>query len=86
MTNVSIPEVICLKNSLTLSVSVLINLYIKLGFVFVNDHKETYFVDMPRSTVGLTMSGTHRTVGPNPKKLAKSLKIKFEFREFPVVG
>ena len=27
-----------------------------------------------------------RTVGPNPKNLAKSLKIKFEFREFPVVG
>ena len=43
MTNVSIPEVNILKNSSTLAVSVSINL--KLGFVCVNGHRETYFVD-----------------------------------------
>ena len=43
MTNVSIPEVYMLKNSSsTLAVSVPINLSIKLGFVSVNGHRETY--------------------------------------------
>ena len=45
MTNVSIPEVTTLKNSLTLVVSVPINLFIKFGFVSVNGPRETYFVD-----------------------------------------
>ena len=49
MTNVSIPEVNMLKNSSTLAVSVPINLSIKLGFVSVNDPRETYFVDAPRN-------------------------------------
>ena len=34
-----------LKNSSTLAVSVPINVSIKLGFVSVNDLRETYFVD-----------------------------------------
>ena len=46
MTNVSIPEVNMLKNSSTLAVSVPINLSIELGFVSVNDLRETYFVDV----------------------------------------
>ena len=45
MTNVSIPEVNILKNSSILAVSAPINVSIKLYFVFVNDHRETYFVD-----------------------------------------
>ena len=45
MTNVSIPKVNMLKNSSTLAVSVPINLSIKLGFVFVNGLRDTYFVD-----------------------------------------
>ena len=44
--NVSIPEVNMLKNSSTLSVSVTINLIIKLDFVPVNGPRETYFVDV----------------------------------------
>ena len=46
--NVSIQEVNMLKNSSTLAVSVPINLSIKLGFVSVNSHRETYFVNVPR--------------------------------------
>ena len=38
-----------LKNSSTLAVSVPINISIKLGFVFVNCPRETYFVDGLRS-------------------------------------
>ena len=49
MTNVSIPEVNMLKSSSTLAVSVPINLYIKFGFVSVNDPRETYFVDVLRT-------------------------------------
>ena len=49
MTNISIPEVNMLKNSSTLAVSVPINLTIKLGFVCVNDSRETYFVDALRN-------------------------------------
>ena len=45
MTNVSIPEVNILKNSLTFSVSVPRNLFIKFSFVSVNGPRETYFVD-----------------------------------------
>ena len=45
MTYVSILEVNMLKNSSTLAVSVPINHSIKLGFVSVNDPRETYFVD-----------------------------------------
>ena len=45
MTNVSMPEVNTLKNSSTLAVSVPINLSIKLGVVYVNGPRETYFVD-----------------------------------------
>ena len=41
MTDLSIPEVNILKDSLTLAVSVPINLSIKLGFVSVNGLKET---------------------------------------------
>ena len=48
MTNVSIPEVTMLKNSLTLAVSVPINLFIKFGFVSVNGPSETYFVEALR--------------------------------------
>ena len=47
MTNVSILEVTMLKNSLTLAVSVAINLSKKLGVVSVNGPRETYFVDAP---------------------------------------
>ena len=49
MTNVSILEVNLLKNSSTLAVSVPINLSINLGFVSVNDPRETYFVDVLRN-------------------------------------
>ena len=45
MTNVSIPEVSMLKNSSTLAVTVPINIFIKIGFVSVNDPRENYFVD-----------------------------------------
>ena len=48
-TNVSIPEVNMLKNSSTLAVSITINISTKLGFVFVNCLRETYFVDALRS-------------------------------------
>ena len=48
MTNVSIPEVTKLKNSLTLAVYVPINLFIKFDFVSVNGPRETYFVDALR--------------------------------------
>ena len=48
MTNVSIPDVTTLKNSLTLAVSVPINLFIKFDFVSVNGPRETYFVDALR--------------------------------------
>ena len=48
MTNVSIPEVTMLKNSLTLAVPVSINLFITFGFVSVNGSRETYFVDALR--------------------------------------
>ena len=44
MANVLIPEVNILKNSLTLAVSVPIILFIKFGFVSVNDPRENYFV------------------------------------------
>ena len=37
-----------LKNSLTLAVSVPINIFIKFGFVSVNGTRETYFVDVLR--------------------------------------
>ena len=50
MTNVSIPEVDILKNNSTLFVSVTINLSIELGFVSINDPRETYFLDgLPKS-------------------------------------
>ena len=49
MTDVSVPEVNMLKNSSTLAVSVPINISIKLGFVYVNNPKETYFVDILHS-------------------------------------
>ena len=45
MTNLSISEVNMLKNSSTLAVSVPINIFVKLGFVFLNSPSETYFVD-----------------------------------------
>ena len=45
MTNVAIPEVNMLKNSSKLTVSYLINISIKLGFVSANGPRETYFVD-----------------------------------------
>ena len=48
MTNVSIPEVTMLKNSLRLAVSVPRTLFIKFGFVSVNGPSETYFVDALR--------------------------------------
>ena len=48
MINVSIPEVTILKNSLTLAVSVPINLFIKFDFVSVNGVRKTYFVDALR--------------------------------------
>ena len=48
MANVSIPEVTTLINSLTLAVSVPINLFIKFGFVSINGPRETYFVDALR--------------------------------------
>ena len=38
-----------LKNSLTLAVFLLMNLFIKLGFVSVNVPRETYFVDKLRT-------------------------------------
>ena len=37
-----------LKNCSTLAVSIPINLNIKLGFVYVNGARETYFVDTLR--------------------------------------
>ena len=46
MTDVSVPVVNIMKNSSTLAVSVAINVSIKLGFVSVNDSRETYFVDV----------------------------------------
>ena len=46
MTNVSVPEVNMLKNSSTFAVSVAINLSMKLGFVSVNGHRQTYFLGM----------------------------------------
>ena len=48
MTNASIPKINILKNCPELSVSVPINLFIKLDFVSVNGHRETYFVNAPR--------------------------------------
>ena len=48
MTIVSVPEVIVLKNSSTLAVSVPINISIKLGLVSVNGLRETYVVDALR--------------------------------------
>ena len=48
VTNVSIPQVNMLKNNSTLAVSVPINIYIKFGFVSVNEPRETYFVDALR--------------------------------------
>ena len=51
MTNVSIPEVNMLKNSLALEVCVPINLSIELTFVSGNGLRETYFVDTFRNTV-----------------------------------
>ena len=45
MTNVSIPKVNMLKNSLILAASVPINLFIKFGFVSVSCPRENYFVD-----------------------------------------
>ena len=47
MKNVSILEVNMLKSSPTLAVCVPINLFIKLYFVSVNGHRETYFVNAP---------------------------------------
>ena len=38
-----------LKNSSTLGVTIPINLSIKLGFISVNDHRETYFLDAIRT-------------------------------------
>ena len=49
MANVSIPEVNMLKIISTHAVFVPINLSIKLGFVFVNGPRETYFVNEPRN-------------------------------------
>ena len=45
MTNVSTPEMNMLKNSSTVTVSVPINISIKLDSVSVNGPKETYFVE-----------------------------------------
>ena len=45
MANVSITEFNVLKNSITLAVPVPINFSIKLGFVSVKGHSETYFVN-----------------------------------------
>ena len=45
MTNVSIPKVNMLKINSTLAVSVPTNSSIKLGFVSINDRRETYFMD-----------------------------------------
>ena len=44
MTDVSVPEVNMLKNSSTLAVCVPIHFTVKLGFVSVNDLRETYLV------------------------------------------
>ena len=49
MTNVSIPEVDMWKNSSSLSVSVRINLSVKLGFVSINGSRDTYFVNELRT-------------------------------------
>ena len=51
MTNVSIPKVNMLKNSLSLTVSVAINISIKLDFASVNRPRETYFVDALRRPI-----------------------------------
>ena len=48
ITNVSILEMNMSKNSSTVSVSDPINFSIKLGFVSVNNSRETYFVDVLR--------------------------------------
>ena len=61
MTNISIPEVNMLKNSLTLAVSVAINVSTNLGFVSVNGHRETYFVD----TLSMLLSHLHNTTVKN---------------------
>jgi hypothetical protein len=47
MTNVSIPVANMLKNSLTLAVSVVINISMKLCFVSVNGPREPYLLDDP---------------------------------------
>jgi hypothetical protein len=51
MTNISIPMANMLKNSRTLAVSFAINISIKLCFVSVNGHRETCFVDEPRTSL-----------------------------------
>ena len=61
MTNVSILEVIMLKNNSTLAVSVPINLSIKLTFVFVNGSRETYFVDATRNLSTLRIKFLERS-------------------------
>jgi hypothetical protein len=48
MTIVSIPVANMLKNSLTLAVSVAINISMKLCFVSVNGPREPYLLDEPR--------------------------------------
>ena len=55
MTNVSILEVNMLKNSSILAASVPINLSIKFGFVSVNDHGETYFMDSLRTIIDINV-------------------------------
>ena len=50
MTNVSVQKVNMLRNSSTLAVFLPINCAIKLEFVYVNGHRETYFVDEPRTS------------------------------------
>jgi hypothetical protein len=49
MTNVSIPVANMLKNSLTLAVSVAINISMKLYFVSVNGPREPYLLDESRN-------------------------------------
>ena len=69
MENISIPEVNVLKNSSTLSLSVPINLSLKLSFVSENGSRETYFLDALRITDSAEASSINFTT--------PSLKIRF---------
>jgi hypothetical protein len=53
MTNVSVPVANMLKKSLTLAVSVSINISIQMSLDSVHGPRETYFVDEPRINFAL---------------------------------